>query len=174
MNILFITLFDIKNAKDYNIYTDLMREIADKGHNVYIASSVERRFGLKTGFVDSQYEGGGSIRILKVKTGNLQKTNLIEKGISTFLFEWQFCKGIQKHLKDIAFDLVLYSTPPITQTKVIRRLKKKYDATTYLLLKDIFPQNAVDLGMFQKKHCCISISVVKKNNFMRFQITLVV
>ena len=46
--------------------------------------------------------------------------------------------------------MVLYSTPPITLTLVINKIKKKDGAKTYLLLKDIFPQNAVDLGMMKK------------------------
>ena len=46
------------------------------------------------------------------------------------------------------FDLILYSTPPITFTKVIALAKKENPgAKTYLMLKGIFPQNAIDLGM---------------------------
>ena len=41
----------------------------------------------------------------------------------------------------------MYSTPPITLAGVVEHLKKRYHARTYLLLKDIFPQNAVDIGM---------------------------
>ncbi len=58
--------------------------------------------------------------------------------------------AIKKHLKGVRFDLVLYSTPPITFNKVIKWAKNTYGAKSYLLLKDIFPQNAVDLGMFKK------------------------
>jgi glycosyltransferase involved in cell wall biosynthesis len=47
-------------------------------------------------------------------------------------------------------DVLLYSTPPITFQKIIVKLKKKYNCVNYLLLKDIFPQNAVDLGMIKK------------------------
>ncbi|MEY4459725.1 MAG: hypothetical protein RIT38_955, partial [Bacteroidota bacterium] len=49
-------------------------------------------------------------------------------------------------LKYDEYDLILYSTPPITFTNLIIWLKKQSNAVTYLLLKDIFPQNAVDLN----------------------------
>ena len=50
------------------------------------------------------------------------------------------------------FDLITYSTPPITLTNVVKYLKKKNPkAVSYLQLKDIFPQNAVDIGMFGEK-----------------------
>jgi len=46
---------------------------------------------------------------------------------------------------------MLYSTPPITFPNVIDYLKRHNpQAMSYLLLKDIFPQNAVDLGMMTK------------------------
>lgn len=65
--------------------------------------------------------------------------------------ENQFTSAIKKYLSNVKFDLVLYSTPPITFPKVIAYLKRQNpQAMTYLLLKDIFPQNAVDLGMMSK------------------------
>ena len=72
---------------------------------------------------------------------------MIEKGISTLSVEQIYIKGIKKHFSAVKFDLVIYSTPPITFSKAIEYVKKRDGAKTYLLLKDIFPQNAVDLGM---------------------------
>jgi len=122
-----------------------MNELRDRGHKIYIASPTERRFGESTHLIEE--EGG---KILKVKTLNIQKTNVIEKGIGTLLLEGQFCRAIRRQWSDVKFDLVLYSTPPITFNKVIRAIKKHCGARSYLMLKDIFPQNAVDLGMMKR------------------------
>lgn len=147
MNLLFLTLVHIDNVLEKGIYTDLMRKFRDEGHSVYIVTPHERKFGKKTELVERD-----GIKILGVKTLNIQKTNVIEKGIGTLLIESQYKSAIKKYLKGVTFDLVLYSTPPITFTKVIKFLKKENsEITTYLLLKDIFPQNAVDIGMFSKK-----------------------
>lgn len=151
MNILFITLLDIRSIDEHNIYSDLMRQFAKNGHEVYIISPVERRQGMKTAFLSGEGEGIKShVHILKLKTGNIQKTNIIEKGISTVLLEGTLKKGIKKYLGNVKFDLVLYSTPPITLVKPIKYIKKRDGAKTYLMLKDIFPQNAVDMGMMKK------------------------
>ena len=45
----------------------------------------------------------------------------------------------------------MYSTPPITFCRAVDYVKKRDNAQTYLLLKDIFPQNAVDIGMMSKQ-----------------------
>lgn len=146
MNILFLTLNYISDISEPGIYTDLMREFIRKGHVLYIVVSAERRLRQPTEVMDS-----GGAKILRVKTLNIQKTNLIEKGVGTLLLEYQYQQAIKKFWKDIKFDLILYSTPPITFNKVIASLKARCEAKTYLLLKDIFPQNAVDLEIFSKK-----------------------
>lgn len=146
MNIIFLTVTRIRDIKTRGIYTDLMRKFRDEGHNVYIISPHERQFGIPTELKDVD-----GVKILGVKTLNIQKTNIVEKGIGTVLLEGQFKRAIKKHLKGIQFDLILYSTPPITLTNVVKYLKRNNPkGISYLLLKDIFPQNAVDLGMFSK------------------------
>jgi glycosyltransferase involved in cell wall biosynthesis len=65
--------------------------------------------------------------------------------------ERQYLNAINRFFANTHFDLILYSTPPITLAGVVRSLKKRNRATTYLMLKDIFPQNAVDLDMMQTR-----------------------
>jgi Glycosyl transferases group 1. len=147
MNVLFLTLGRITEISSRGIYNDLMRKFRDEGHEVYIVTPYERQFKMSTSLKDAD-----GVKILGVKTLNIQKTNVVEKGIGTILLETQYKNAIKKYLKGIKFDLILYSTPPITFTMIISFLKKNNPkAITYLLLKDIFPQNAVDLGMFSKK-----------------------
>lgn len=147
MNIIFMTLAPITDIEERGIYHDLMRKFRDEGHSVYIVKSAERRLGQDTSLVESH-----GVKILNVKTLNVQKTNIVEKGIGTLLIESQFKAAIKKYLGDMKFDLITYSTPPITFTNVVKYLKRENpQAITYLQLKDIFPQNAVDIGMFGEK-----------------------
>lgn len=145
MNVLFLTLLDFDSLDERNIYTDLLREFAKHGHNLFVISPVEKRKNQATKLLKTD-----KATILKLQIGNTQKTNIIEKGISTISIEPQFIAGIKKYFSDVKFDLVIYSTPPITFCNAIEYVKKRDGAKTYLLLKDIFPQNAVDLGMMSK------------------------
>lgn len=147
MNLIFLTITRYTDITQRGIYTDLMRKFRDEGHNVYIVAPYERSTGRKTELVELN-----GVHILGVKTLNLQKTNIIEKGLGQVLLESQYKRAIKRYLTNVKFDLILYSTPPITFSKVIRYLKhNNKDAISYLLLKDIFPQNAVDLGMMSTK-----------------------
>ncbi len=145
MNILFITLIDMKSIEERGIYQDLMREIIKNGDNLYIVSPTERRYKENTRLIDE-----GKCKILKVKIGNIQKTNMVEKGISTILINSQIKSAIPKFFIAVKFHLVLYSTPPITYANIISYIKKRDGAKTYLILKDIFPQNAVDIGLIKQ------------------------
>lgn len=145
MNILFLSLSQFDDIHVRGIYPDLIRELIRRGNEIFIALPSERRFGLPTRLIPYDH-----CQILKIKTLNIQKTNVIEKGIATLLLESQFYRAIRKYWGNVAFDLVLYATPPITFNKVIGRVKNRCNARSYLMLKDIFPQNAVDLGMMKE------------------------
>lgn len=145
MKVLFITVIDIKSIENHGIYEDLLREFVKNGHEIFIVSPTERRNGQDTHVI---YEKDCSI--LKVRTGNVQKVNMIEKGISTVLLQGQLINAIKKYYKDVKFDLVLYSTPPVTFARVVEYVKKRDNAKTYLMLKDIWPDAAVDIGVLKK------------------------
>ena len=148
MNLLFLTISTVVNHIQSNgIYNDLMRKFRDEGHEVYIIYPNERKYGLPTALKEEE-----GIHSLAVRTLNVQKTTVIEKGIGQLLLESQFKSALKKYFGGVKFDLILYSTPPTTFNSVIKYAKKRSGgkALTYLLLKDIFPQNAVDLGMMTK------------------------
>lgn len=144
MNILFLTMSTSSmNLAEHSIYNDLMHKFEKEGHQVYVTSPRERRFGIETNFRDI-----GGIHNLGVRTLNVQKTNVIEKGIGQVLIEPLFKRAIKKYFGNVKFDIILYSTPPITFVNAIKWAKKRNpQAMSYLMLKDIFPQNAVDIGM---------------------------
>jgi glycosyltransferase involved in cell wall biosynthesis len=145
MNVLFLTLLDFSSTNEQGIYTDLIREFANEGHSIYVISPIEKRRRQKTKLI---FDDG--IHILKLAIGNVQKTNIVEKGFSTITLESKFIAGIKKYYADVKFDLILYSTPPITLQGAVEYVKNRDQSKTYLLLKDIFPQNAIDLGLLSK------------------------
>lgn len=144
MNVIFLTIGRLHNIEQSGIYTDLLRKFHKEGHTVYAVSANEKRNGQETEFLE---ESG--IHLLRVKTGNITKCGLIEKGISTLKIEGQYIRAIKKYCQGVKFDLIIYSTPPITFAKVVKFIKKRDNAKSYLLLKDIFPQNAVDIGVLK-------------------------
>lgn len=146
MNVLFLTLLDFGSLDEKNLYTDLLRVFARQGHQVYAVTPLERRQKKNTALVE-----GHNGKLLRIRTGNTQKTGLVEKGLSTVTIPLLYRRGIERCFKGVRFDLLLYSTPPITLDSVVEYIKRRDGARTYLLLKDIFPQNALDIGMLSRR-----------------------
>ena len=117
MKILFLTLSEISSIEERDIYTDLMRKFRDEGHNLYIVSPTERRNSQKTKLKKEK-----GVNILQVWTLNIQKVNIFEKVVGTISIDYQYLNAINKYFNHIKFDLVIYSTPPITLTKVISEI----------------------------------------------------
>ena len=138
MNVLFLSLMQYSTINERDIYTDLLREFIRNGHHVSILSSTE---GSETVIAEE------NSTIYRVPTGKIEKTSFLQKGINTILIEYRFIAAIKKHLCQVHFDLVLYPTPPITFVGAVKYVKERDRAKTYLMLKDIFPQNAVDIGI---------------------------
>lgn len=142
MKVLFISLSALKDIGAQGIYNDLLRECAAAGHRVCAMAPIEKREGGA-----SNLQSVGGIEILHVSVGNLTKTNLIEKGISTLTICGKFQAAYERFLQEFDPDLILFATPPTTLAPFVAKVKKMTGAKAYLLLKDIFPQNSLDLGI---------------------------
>lgn len=141
MKIMYLSIaFDEKGD---NLYNNLVDSLLKRNHRVTVVKTSTDKSFLDIKSINYQ--------ILNVKTFDLFHSNLIKKGINLLLIKHYFKRAIKKNLIYDEFDLILYATPPITLYSVINFCKKFYNARTFLMLKDIFPQNAVDLGMFSKR-----------------------
>ena len=144
MNILFLTMNDFKTVREHGIYTDFLRYMNKQGHDVTVVTPIEKKYHQETSITNED-----GINVIRAKTGNLFNVGKITKLISRFTLRFCYNKAIKKYLKNKKIDLVLYTTPPTTLASVVEDIKKKYNCVSYLMLKDIFPQNAVDLGMIK-------------------------
>lgn len=145
MNVLFLSISSMPHLSSHSISLDLLREFKKQGHDVYVVAGMDKKDTRETYL--SQEAG---CQILRVKIGGNKKANVITKGLTTLRLPQWYMKAIRQYYTDVKFDLVMYPTPPITHYQTVKFIKKRDGARSYLLLKDIFPQNAVDIGMMRK------------------------
>ncbi|MCR5222964.1 MAG: glycosyltransferase family 4 protein [Lachnospiraceae bacterium] len=145
MKILYLTMSKIELHKQ-GIYSDLINALSDAGHEVSLVQVCEPKDAERTVLLRE-----GRVLILKVKVGELFGVNFIKKGINTVKIAPVLKRALRTYLPDARFDLVLYATPPITFSSVVKFAKSRYGCASFLMLKDIFPQNAVDIGLFSAK-----------------------
>lgn len=145
MKVLFMTsVYDFNDKGNLNV--DLIDTIAAHGHEVTVITPKERKYSPQ-----EKIEKWGNITTLQFRCLNFRgKVNAIEKGISTLSLGFQYLHAIKKYFNGVSYDMVVYTTLPITYKPVLKYLKKKYGTFCYLQQKDFFPQSAVDLGMLKK------------------------
>lgn len=112
-----------------------------KGHKVYVLAGTSEEVD------DSKLVMEKGCYTAYVKLPDQFRAGKIRKGLIQLLIEPIFIAAMKKLLWKEDIDIVVYPTPPITLAGVVKAAKKHFGAKSYLMLKDIFPQNAVDLGM---------------------------
>ena len=141
MRILF--LFQIFDFEKSTIYLDLVRECRDRGHSVSLIAGTSDP-GKPLGV--NEIEG---IKTVYMKLPDQFGAGSAKKALIQLSIPGRMKQILKDGFDDETFDVIAYPTPPITLAPVLKYCKKHYkSAVRYLMLKDIFPQNAVDLKMF--------------------------
>jgi glycosyltransferase involved in cell wall biosynthesis len=133
-------------SKGATIYTDLAEALHKSGHEITVAVSEQAR---NKKFTEINIERG--FEVLRIVVGNFYDVGYVEKGITTLKLPLIMKQGIKKFLGNRNFDLILFEAPPVTNANLVAWAKKKFQCPAYLMLKDIFPQNAIDLNIIKPK-----------------------
>jgi len=145
MKILYIsTAFPICEEGS-TIYTDLAEELDKEGHKIIVAVAEG-----KNKFI-TKIENERGFEVLRIKVDNYYNVGFIKKGLASITISNRMIKGLKKHLRDYTCDLILFESPPVTMYKIVRWAMRRFRCPSYLMLKDIFPQNGVDLGIYSRK-----------------------
>jgi hypothetical protein len=142
MRILFFTLVKITSTSDSGIYADMVKEFISRGHHVDYYFPLEKEF----------YKSGKNLSLNSLHVSSkVQKTNnFFIKFLTYLLIDYKLSRVINKSNEH--YDLLIIATPSIFQTKILNSFKAKYPhSKVLLLLKDIFPDNALDLTILDKK-----------------------
>lgn len=146
MKILYIsTVFPSENENS-TIYTDLAECISEQGHQIIVVSA-DSNSSIKRSAI--YIERG--LKVLRVPILPIYNVGLLKKGLGVLTLKFFLVKSIRKYLSDESFDLILFESPPTNLVDVVNWAMKKYNCKSFLMLKDIFPQNAVDINLIKDK-----------------------
>ncbi|MDD3106281.1 MAG: glycosyltransferase family 4 protein [Bacilli bacterium] len=146
MKILYLTTSFPRKGEGDTIYTDLANEFYLSGHELIVCVSDQK---IEQKMIVLKDRGFIEYRIRVPKYYNV---GILKKGLS--LLQQPHC--MKKEIKKIKglnnIDLILYESPPISNASIVKMIKRKFGGISYLMLKDIFPQNAIDLGIITTKN----------------------
>jgi len=141
--ILFLGLHYPDVQHDSSLYTELIDELASAGADIRVVAPV-----VDPGRVGLCEEG--KVTVLRVPAGPLLNTGLFQKALSNLALPFRYYGYLRRYLTPWRPDWVVTPTPPITLTPLVWWFKRHTKSKSYLILRDIFPQNAVDLGLISR------------------------
>ena len=151
MNILLVTDSyppEVRSAS--HLMQELAEGLKERGYKITVVTSYPQ-YNLTEEFknkVFPEFSVENGIEIKRVKTLPHHNVNFIVRGISQLTMPYIFFSKIKKYFKD-KFDTVIVYSPPLPLAVVGNMVKKKYGSKLILNIQDIFPQNAIDLGIIK-------------------------
>lgn len=122
---------------------DLALELKQQGHQVSVCTPDNN---LKVSYLIEDFEG---IRVLRFKSGSIKNVSKIKRAINETLLPFRAWNSLKKQFKTDYYDVIVYYSPSIFFGLLIKKLKKRWNCRSYLILRDIFPQWAVDGGLMR-------------------------
>ena len=117
---------------------ELALEFQKKGHDVTVLTP--NPFQKKP----LEVQNLDGIKILFFKSGEIKNINKFKRAINeTFLSRLAY-KSCKEHLIENPCDGIIYFSPSIFFGPLVKKVKNLWNCKTYLILRDIFPQWAVD------------------------------
>jgi O26-antigen biosynthesis N-acetyl-L-fucosamine transferase len=123
---------------------DLGVELHRLGNQVFVlapSESLSQRITIST---------EDNIQVVRVGAGRIKGTNKVLRAVREIQLSrtlWRKAKGF---LCQNACDLIIFYSPSIFFGPLVRRLKTLWACPAYLILRDIFPDWAVDAGLLRK------------------------
>lgn len=141
---------EIRSAS--HLMQELAEELTRRRHRVYVVTAYPGYNLAETADVSRlpEYSEENGVKVLRVKTLPHHLVGRVVRGVAQLTMPYLFLKKIEACVKDKA-DVVIVYSPPITLARVGVALKSKFNARFLLNVQDIFPQNAIDLGMLKNK-----------------------
>ena len=121
---------------------DLSREFVRQGHELTVLLSSP---GLGQPWALEDFDG---VRVLRLKAPKTKDIDYVRRTIGEFLMPYAMLRNLRKSpLADEQWDGVVWYAPSIFFGPIASALKKAGSCKGYLIIRDIFPEWAVDMGL---------------------------
>ncbi len=123
---------------------DLGVEMQQQGHQVTVLTPSEHNLS------DLELTYEDELLVVRVRNGQLKGAPKIQRGIrEASLSETMWGRGVD-FFRANPQDLIVFYSPTIFFGELVGKLKELWHCPAYLILRDIFPQWAVDAGVMSK------------------------
>jgi colanic acid biosynthesis glycosyl transferase WcaI len=150
MNVLIVSdAYPPEIRSSSHLMVELAEGLRDMGHTVHVLTSWPE-YNLDEAAKSRSYEPSmmeDGVHVIRVKTLPHHKVNFLVRGAAQLTMPFLFQRALRRHLGE-PIDAVLVYSPPLPLA-AIGAWAKRRGARYILNVQDIFPQNAIDLGVLR-------------------------
>lgn len=132
---------------------ELALEFKTSGHKVTVITPKPNSFIVSVKNQLSRFilDEDMGIDIIRFPSGRIKNVNKVIRLFNEFLLPYRAWMYSRRFLSKQNYDLVVFYTPSIFWYPLIDKIKTNFNAKTYQILRDFFPQWAIDSGLLGKK-----------------------
>ncbi len=123
---------------------ELACEFQRKGHEVTVVTPSP---SLHTSVEFSTLDG---VTVCRFKSGEIKNVGKVKRAINETLLSVKAWKALKQYFRSHPHEMIVFFSPTIFFGSLVVKLKKLWDAPSYLILRDIFPQWAIDQGLIRR------------------------
>ena len=124
---------------------DLSQEFRRQGHEVTVLVPAP---DLGTNWALEELEG---VQVLRLSSMQTKDIGYVRRTLGELLLSTMMLRGLRKSpLAQVKWDAVVWYSPTIFLGQLVGALKQASGARTYLILRDVFPEWALDMGLLKK------------------------
>jgi glycosyltransferase involved in cell wall biosynthesis len=155
VHILFITnYYPPEIAAPANLYQQLGSEFAKRGHRITVLTGMPRynvSIDLYNRYkANRKTERDNSIEVIRASVPYIERGRTLRRGFEQFEIAGSFSRAGKRIQEKV--DVALVCSPPLTLYRTAHKLSQKHSFPVVLGIQDVFPQNAIDLGIMRNKY----------------------
>ena len=91
------------------------------------------------------------VNIWRFANGPVKDVGKVKRAINETLMSFNAWRAISSNVTKDTFDGVVYYSPSVFFGPLVKKIKNKCECKSYLILRDLFPQWAIDAGIIKEK-----------------------
>ena len=139
---------------------DLSQELAGQGHlpSVLVPSAdLEHPWSLE------EMKG---VQVVRLKAPRTKDIGYVRRTMREFLLPYMMLRNLRKSpLANLRWDGVIWYSPTIFLGPLANALKKASECRSYLIIRDIFPEWAVDMGLMNRGLAYRFFKAIERNQY---------
>lgn len=126
------------------MFHELALELISLGHDVTVITPA---IGQAKKVTEQNFEG---VIVWRFSSGPIKDVGKITRALNETLLSSKAWSAIKQNVNEHTFDGVIYYSPSIFFGDLVNKIKKRCKCSSYLVLRDLFPQWVIDAGMVKK------------------------